>query len=255
MGTGKVAKKRSSKGKGKADNAEKDILKEQLTNTGPFILRDFCRQHGMDPDDAKTFPKTKLISFLMGQFKEGELTLNDLYPDKEGKKSGSKAKSKAKSEPEEEPEDDGNIDGDDDDDDGAGDDDLDDDDLDLELDDDEDGDDAGGDDDDLEDESSDELDELDDDGEEEGGSDDAPDISILEDKIDKLMDLNSKVSKSLDLLVQLQLEQSETMRQGLKVLFKLGKVKNPGKLLKQIESKARKFAGIGDGDDDELEDE
>lgn len=257
MGKGTVAKKRGGKGKGKADNSEKDILKEQLNSTGPFILRDFCRQHGMDPDDAKTFPKTKLISFLMGKFKDEELTLNDLYPDKEGGGKKSKAKSKAK----EEPEDDDSGD----DEDGAGDDDLDDDDLDLELDDDEGGDDddeggddgdGDGDDDDLdlEDEANDELDDDLDGDDDDGDSDDGPDISIIEDKLDKVIDQNSKISKNLDLLVQLALETSETVRQGLKVLFKLGKVKNPGKLLGQIKSKAAKFAGIKD-DDDDLEDE
>jgi len=250
MGKGTVAKKRGGKGKGKADNSEKDILKEQLNNTGPFILRDFCRQHGMDPDDAKTFPKTKLISFLMGKFKDEELTLNDLYPDKEGGKS--KGKSKAKSKAKEEPEDD-DIGSDDDD--GAGDDDLDDDDLDLELDDDDGDDGDDGDDLDLEDEASDELDDdLDVDDDDEGSDDDGPDISIIEDKLDKIIDQNSSISKNLDLLVQLALETSETVRQGLKVLFKLGKVKNPGKLLGQIKTKAAKFAGIS-GDDDDLEDE
>lgn len=260
MGKGTVAKKRGGKGSG--DDAEKKILKEQLDSTGPFILRDFCRQHGMDPDDAKTFPKTKLISFLMGKFKDGELTLNDLYPDKEGgKKSGGK-KSSSKSKAEDtEPDDDG-LD-DDEDNDGAGDDDMDDDDdLDFELDGDDDGDDDGdgdgGDDDDLEDEANDELD--DDDGDNDNGKDsdneDGPDISIIEDKLDKIIDQNSSISKSLDLLIKVVLETGETVRQGMKVLFKIGKVKNPGKLLKQIEGKARKFAGIENGDgDDDLEDE
>jgi hypothetical protein len=217
MGKGTVAKKRKAS---KTDSPDRAILKEELGNTGPYILRDFCRQHDIDPDEVKTLSKLKLIAFLMGRFDDGELSFNGLFPDKKGKKPPKN----------EEP------DGDD----------LDDlDDLNLEFDED-----------DEVIEGDEEVIEGDEEVIEGDESEDTPDISVLEDKIDKLVDLNSKVGESLDLAVQLLLELMETVRQGLKVQFKLGKIKNPGKLLKQIEQKARESVSVSkDSDDDELEDE
>jgi hypothetical protein len=275
MGTGKakskgnVAKKRGGK-KSSEGASEKKILKEHLSSSGPFVLREFCQHHGMDNDEAMKKPKDKLISFLMGKFDEGELTFNDLFPDegnpgKKGKtkkdpKKGNKknaSKSKAKEE------------WDDEDDDNAGDDDLDDDEIELELDDDdagdveddddgdvEDDDDAGDDDDDLSDDDDlgdddDDVDlDVDDDDDEDGADRSDVDVSILEDKIDKLMDINTKTAKSLDLMIQVQLQTMEILRQGLKVIFKLLKVKNPKKLLGQIDKAGAKAAGIEDLEDE-----
>lgn len=277
MGTGKakskgnVAKKRGGK-KSSGDSSEKKLLKDQLESTGPFVLREFCQHHGMDNDEAMKKPKSKLISFLMGKFNDGELSFNDLYPDEgnQGKKDkGKKKKDPKKSDKKNASKSKAKEDWDDEDDDNAGDDDLDDDEIELELDDDEDGleddDDSSGDDDedgdgddgdgddsdddDLGDDDDDMDLDVDDDDEDSGGSTDG-DISILEDKVDKLMDINTKTAKSLDLMIQVQLETKEIIRQGLKVIFKLLKVKDPKKLLGQIDKKAAKAAGIEDSEDE-----
>lgn len=248
MGTGKVAKKRSTKAK----NPEAAAFNEQLATTGTFILREFCEEHGMDHSVAMKTAKSDLISFLKGKFKDGEIKFNDLWPDddeekpkkssKKGSKKSSSKKSKAK-------DDDDDAGFDDDDDDNAGDDDLDDDDIDVEIDDDDDvgfdddDDDDGGDDDDMD------VD-VDEDDDDSGGGDTDGDISILENKVDKLLDINTKAAKTLDNIAQVQLEMREMVLQGLKVVFKLLKVKNPKKLLGQIEKKAAKAAGIEDLEDE-----
>lgn len=257
MGKGTVAKKRGG-GKGGGDNAELDMFKDKLESSGTFILRDFCRNLGMDYDESKKKKKSDLTSFLVKAFKDGKVTFNDLYGDDDGGDDDEPITKSPKKRQDDE--DSGSDDGDDDDlgdDDGAGDDDLDDDDLDLELEDDSSDEEGGEDDLDLEDEAGSELDDDDGSDDEGGSSDDGPDISIIEDKLDKIIDLLSKVSKTMDLLVQLSLEGFETVRQIGRVQFKISKVKNVGRLIKQIEGRARKFAGIEDNgeSDDDLEDE
>ena len=237
MGTGKSKKKSTKKSTKKKSNPERDILSEQLKKTGPFILREFCAAHGMEGSDKS--PKNELVKFLEGKFDDGEITMNDLYPEedpedvdiddddndeeeespkkstkkkstkKSTKKPAKKRTKKKKPEPEEEDDDDDDDDLEDDDDD------LDDDDLDI--------------------------DDDDDDDEDDEDPKSKKEVSSLEDKIDKLMDLSTKMGSAIDDLTQLQLEHKEFSRLATTYLVKLGgvdKVK-AAKLVKKMEKKAK----------------
>ena len=129
------------------------------------------------------------------------------------KKPAKKRTTKKKKKPEPEPEDDEDDDDDDD---------LDDDDDDL-------------DDDDLD------IDDDDDDDDDEPPKKGKKEVSSLEDKIDKLMDLSTQVGSAVDDLTQLQLEHKEFVRLATTYLIKLGgvdKVK-AAKLIKKMEKKGK----------------
>ena len=263
MGTGKKATgKKSTKTKKstKKSNPEKDLLKERLGDTGPFVLRDFCSQHGMDPADSKKAPKNKLISFLIGKFDEGEITINDLYPeedpeevdvdtDDDEEEEETKSKSKKSKKPakkrnakKSKPKDD---DDDEDDEDVDDDDDIDDDD---DLDDDDDVECADDDDDDIDD------DDEDDEPPKKGKSKAKgnKDSSALEDKVDKLIDLSTKLGHAVEELGKIQVEQKAFLKLVSAYLMKQGGLDKSkvSKLIKKWEGKAKEAAGTDDKEDE-----
>jgi hypothetical protein len=242
MATGKsgVAKKRGGK---KAEaNPERDQLKAQLDETGPYILRDFCKTHGIaktleEGESVSSISRGALVSFLIGKFDEGEITFNDLYPNDGGDK---KEKKKVDVDDDDDPsvEDDDDDDGphgaakDDDPDEGQNDDDIDE-----------------------------EVDPLDDDddldelkpkvkskGTKKPSQDNGEkvDVTALENKVDHLVDMVQKNNSMLDLVIKIMVEGGEISKRSFAVLFKLGGLDKDEikKVRASIAKKARHKAGI-----------
>ena len=240
MATGKsgVAKKRGG-GKKAESNPERDQLKAQLDETGPYILRDFCKTHGIaktleEGESVSSISKGTLISFLLGKFDDGEITFNDLYPAEEEDKKKKKVDV-----------DDDNDDGSDDDEDGphggakeSSDDDVD----------------EGQNDDDIDEE----VDPLDDDDLDElepkpkkpkkpaQDSGEKVDVTALENKVDHLVDMVQKNNSMLDLVIKIMVEGGEIAKRSFAVLFKLGGLDKDEikKVRASIAKKARHKAGI-----------
>lgn len=213
MGSGKVTTKK---------NKKKEEFKVGLEKVGNFLLRELAKKHGFESESGIGKPPIKeVISFFLEKFDKGEVTAGNLLP---------KNKDSEEEEPEESYNDDDDTEDEDEDEEITIKDDDDDDDIDLN------------------DNNNDDND--DDDIEIEIKSKKKPrakrakkekkdDRSALDDKLDTIIDQNSKIISGLAHIIEQGQYITNILKFGFRTVFKLGEASNPGKVIKHVMAKAK----------------